>query len=148
MSSEEIKKIGIVQLAILINLKEKPMKSNEILRILKNLGLKSRSSFYAALHDLEDKGYIYKKILEEDSYYYYLTNKGKEFLSKLPIFVKEIFLPALNLYSFIIDKLGLYIEEENYEESFDDLIKYREFLIKELEKVENKIKKWKRIRLE
>jgi len=46
-----------------------------------------------------------------------------------------------------MDKLGLYIEEE-VEESYDELIKYKEFLLKELEKVESKLKKWKRINVE
>jgi len=78
LSKEEIKKLGIIQLAILTNLKDKPMKSSEILRILKNLGLRARSSFYAALHELEEKGYISKRMFNED-FYYYLTEKGKNF---------------------------------------------------------------------
>lgn len=146
MSKEEIKKLGIIQLAILTNLKDKPMKSSEILRILKNLGLRARSSFYAALHELEERGYVSKRMFNED-FYYYLTERGKEFLSRLPALARETFLPALHLYSFIMDKLGLYIEEE-IEESYDELIKYKEFLLRELEKVENKLKKWKRINVE
>jgi len=137
-------KFGLIQLSLLIALKDKPKNTSELLRIFKNLGLKTRSSFYAALNELVKTGYIER--INEDGYK--LTEKGMEIVNKIPNYAFN-FLPFLFLYSFILSKAGIEIVSESDEiEDIDELLAYKEYLLKELEVVNEKLKKWKKIKVE
>jgi len=101
----ELKK-GSTKLLILSILKDKPMYGYQIAKEIKNLSKNyfdlADGTIYPALHDLEKESYVkskWEKYKGRERKYYYITEKGMEFLQKTSkewnIFVKalSIFLP-------------------------------------------------------
>lgn len=132
-------RIGPVQIAIVSLLSKRPMNTSELFESLRRFGLKSRSSFYSALSDLEKDGYIERF---DDSYK--ITEKGIQFIDEIPHLIKNSMMP---MFYFISNVLSLY-DLEVIPEDPNSLLNYKRYLEEELKRVEEKLKKWKKIEIE
>lgn len=132
-------RIGPVQIAIVSLLSKKPMSTSELFESLRRFGLRSRSSFYSALSDLERDGYIERF---DDSYK--ITEKGAQLIDEIPHLIKNSMMP---MFYFISNILSLYKDLEVIPEDPNTLLSYKKYLEEELKKVEEKLKKWKKIEI-
>lgn len=142
-------KLSQPQITLLLKLKEGPSYTSELFNIMKYFGFSSRSSFYAALSELEEKGYV---VRERGTVK--LTRKGRELVNNLPKLIENRIHSLLHYIAFLMEKSGLIKEQFEFRSlvnEIDDageLERYREFLISELEKVERKLNKWKKVEIE
>lgn len=133
-------RIGPVQIAIITLLSRKEYNVSDLFYTLRQLGLRSRSSFYSALYDLEKSGYIEKL---DDSYK--ITEKGREILNEIPYFIKASVMPAL---SFMLRVAAPYFSLLEEFEDPEFLQNYKDFLETELKRVDGALKKWKKLKVE
>lgn len=142
-------KLSQSQIILLLRLKEGPADTSELLKIMKYFGFPSRSSFYATLSELEEKGYVMR-----DKGTVKLTRRGYELVDKLPKLIEQRIYSLLNYVAFLMEKSGLIKEPFEFRSLADEiddiseLERYRVFLVNELEKVKKKMEKWKRIKVE
>lgn len=137
-----------LQALLILSLRSGDRRLNELLKILKGRGLKSRSSFYTAVYELERRGIIVREGLGRD-FKVKLTEKGDLIARELPSKLREQLYPMLNVIYSLLAVLGGELKlEEDVEEEPTTLIEYREFLSREMERVDREIKKWKKIRVE
>jgi len=142
-------KLSQSQITLLLRLKEGPADTSELLEIMKYFGFSSRSSFYATLSELEEKGYVMR-----DKGTVKLTRRGYELVDKLPKLIEQKIYSLLNYVAFLMEKSGLIKEQLEFRSLADEiddiseLERYRVFLVNELEKVKKKMEKWKRIKVE
>lgn len=142
-------KLSQPQITLLLKLKEGPASTSELLEIMKYFGFPSRSSFYAALSELEEKEYVVRErgIVK-------LTRRGHELVGKLPKLIEERIHSLLDYVTFLMVKSGLIkerLEFRSLADEIDDvgeLERYRNFLLDELNKIEKKMEKWRRVRVE
>ncbi|MCD6155414.1 MAG: hypothetical protein NDF53_00135 [archaeon GB-1867-097] len=138
------------QIALLLKLREGENETRKLLRTMWRFGFRSRSSFYAALSELEEKGYI-----ERDEYgRVKLTGKGEELVEKIPEAISSKIQPLINYVSFIMEKAGIISRRIEYRsiadeiEDAEELERYHRYLLEELKKVKERLKKWRRIKVE
>lgn len=137
------------QITLLLKLKEGPADTGELLSMMKYFGFPSRSSFYATLSELEEKGYISREggIVK-------LTDRGLKLVNKLPKLIEKRINSLLDYVTFLMEKSGLIKEPFEFKsladeiDDVDELERYHVFLINELRKVEEKLKNWRRVKVE
>jgi len=142
-----------LHVALILALKRGPMKTSQLLKFMRSLGFHARSSFYAALSELERRGYISRERMPGATVSCTLTRKGAIAAAELPRILKDRIEPMLRYISLIaqvcepmLDFKGMSIAEEL--EDLDDMLSYREFLVRELNIIERKLKRWKKIEIE
>jgi len=141
-----------LQTVLILSLSEKPMTMSEILAMFKSKGVKSRSSIYTAIYELEKRGIVRREISEEGDIIVKLTNKGLTIANEIPEILDEQLYPLIRIINTLLGclrkRMGeIYSIAEALEEP-EELIEYKKFLHRELEKVEEKIKHWRKVPVE
>lgn len=136
-----------LQAFLILSLKSGEKSLSELLRLLKRRGLKSRSSFYTAVYELEKRGIISRGEFERSSTIK-LTRRGSLIAEELPLKLREELYPILNILYFLIGSTEDTTSIDEIVEEPTSLIEYRDFLSRELRRVEERIKKWKKIKIE
>ena len=144
----EGERFSLLQASILVTLSRGPSRVSDLVSTLLKLGFRSRSSVYTALYELIDRGFV-ERFEEEGAIYVKLTSSGRHVAQKLPSRLGETLGPLTSLISYIVHEPRepwVSIAEEL--EDPESLQAYREYLLKELDRVEKKLSRWKRIRVD
>ncbi|MEM2137257.1 MAG: hypothetical protein QXI93_04810 [Candidatus Methanomethylicia archaeon] len=136
------------QIAILLKLRDGMERTVDLLRDMYEFGFESKSSFYTSLSELRDKGYI--EIYTDGKIK--LTEKGLEIINKIPLLIEPKLKSIMKYISFIMEKASeeklKYTSIARGLEDVEELEEYKQFLEEELKIVEEKLRGWRRIRIE
>ncbi|MEB3779133.1 MAG: hypothetical protein GSR85_02725 [Desulfurococcales archaeon] len=137
-----------LQALILVRLRKGTTRLSNLVLTLRSLGVRSRSSVYTALYELVERGYV-ERFEDEGVIYVRLTGRGEAIAGKLPLRLKELLGPMVTLLLNLLYELtdtGRSIVDE-----IDDpevLEAYKEYLLDELKRVDEKLSRWRKIRVE
>ncbi len=145
--SIEGERLSILQVAILLYLADSPRRASDLLEVFSRRGLKSRSSFYTAVYELMNRGYIertHPRNLELR-----LTEKGRRILSILGSMIDREIRSLIGVVDILAEKIGFdkprFRSLADELEDPEDLEEYLEFLKLEMDKVKAKLKGWRKI---
>lgn len=139
-------RLSVLQALILLKLAKRPTRSSELLNELASRGLRSRSSFYTAVYELVERGLVEKSGGRTPTLS--LTPKGESLIKELR---EKAFAEIKPVLSLVNDLIRLTAAESviaslaDKLEDPDELESYREFLLRELEKVEKRMSSWRKI---
>lgn len=146
-------KLSLMQIVILAMLKSGPKSSIDIVsEVMEKLGYKYKPSIYTALRELRRRGFVAAIFDERRGVnIYYLTEKGLRILSEIPQTLSSLCSEITRHISYLSELLGitpiiLRVSREIYDP--EALAEYRKLLVRLLKEVDEKLKRWRKIKIE